>query len=71
MMTLLLRMPAEISLLKQFIRKLEIELTQWIETMARDVVPSEHHPAIERGMVDLRDSMLPRNVSQVLRVNVA
>jgi len=65
-MTLLLRMPTEIQLLKQFTRAIESEVQSWLDTFIRENIPSKFHGKLDEAFQELRESTMSRQVEQIL-----
>jgi len=68
MMTLLMRTPAEIALLKEFARKLNAEIGRSLFDVFQRHTPVALHNDIEQGFLEFNASIVSRSVAQILRI---
>lgn len=66
-MTLLMRMPAEIDLLKELVRKIEIEAADGLSQMLLRHIPAEHQKECELAIQTYKQNTQERLIRQMLR----
>lgn len=67
-MTLLMRTPAEILLLKDIIRRIDAEISRSLFDMFSRHVPADYHSLLSESFGEYKESTLSRSVDYILRV---